>query len=385
MGLGFDIFSTLFGPLVNAGTSVANGIMQYNANKENIALQRETNAQNLALTRESWARDDNATQRAVKDVTAAGFSPLAALQNGGGNSGFANMVAPQVSPVQLDNTVGDSFTNALNSYNQRKLNDEQRKVLKQEKISAGLENIYKQATLLSRIDDLLGSNKFSKFTRNRVMSFLRSNPAFPTIEAYISATENERKIAADALQQQKNRDAQAKENALNRAGVKSVKDYNVGASFGLNVLGANLGFKKYSESSYIPSSVSEWFKDPSESSSGAVVMDANDNSITSNLNILRGKYSHEHGRTVERYGDWNGFPVVSSSNGDYVMIPMESNGQKKFVMYDLPSNFNLQSVTWFTNKSNRWIDDHFKSTAWAKYNKAFGDMDKYFTYMEQSQ
>jgi len=67
----------------------------YAANERNIAMQRETNQQNEALMRESWGREDNATQRRVKDLTAAGLSPVLAAGSAAGASSPIKMDAPR--------------------------------------------------------------------------------------------------------------------------------------------------------------------------------------------------------------------------------------------------------------------------------------------------
>lgn len=91
------MFSALLaGGLLTAGATVAGSIInsssQRRTNAQNLATQAEINAQNIkaqkdinqsqldyakSMTQAQWERDDNAHQREVADLAAAGLSPLA--------------------------------------------------------------------------------------------------------------------------------------------------------------------------------------------------------------------------------------------------------------------------------------------------------------------
>lgn len=91
--MGLSPFS-LIGDVLSAGTSIANNIMNMNA-------QKEANAQNEAFAREvnetNWNRQDTAIQRAVADAQTVGISPLAAIGQAAQSTSAmtANTQAPQ--------------------------------------------------------------------------------------------------------------------------------------------------------------------------------------------------------------------------------------------------------------------------------------------------
>lgn len=89
----------LLGGLMGLAGAGINAAATIKANRDNIEMQRETNRLNEVLMREGWSREDNATQRKVTDLKAAGLSPLLAGGNAAASSGPVNMKAPEERPV----------------------------------------------------------------------------------------------------------------------------------------------------------------------------------------------------------------------------------------------------------------------------------------------
>lgn len=78
---------------IGAGAMVGGGIL---GSFLNYKSQQDTNALNKDLTREAWARDDNAVQRRVADLTAAGLSPTLAAGSAASTTQPIKAVAPTV-------------------------------------------------------------------------------------------------------------------------------------------------------------------------------------------------------------------------------------------------------------------------------------------------
>lgn len=92
----FDgLFSGLFGLVSTAET-----------NEANKRMVQETNAQNLAIQQEQWRREDNAYQRKVADLQAAGLNPALALGGGSDSSVSAQMQAPHYETPRLPDNLG---------------------------------------------------------------------------------------------------------------------------------------------------------------------------------------------------------------------------------------------------------------------------------------
>lgn len=99
-------FAQAANPLVAMGAGIVQGVIgtssanrdreaMWKMNERNIRFQQETNQQNENLMRESWGREDNATQRRVADLRAAGLSPTLAAGAAASSSGPIQLQAPQ--------------------------------------------------------------------------------------------------------------------------------------------------------------------------------------------------------------------------------------------------------------------------------------------------
>lgn len=94
----------MWGQVISAGigatssliTNLINRKTAKEINDQNVSHQQQTNLQNEMLTRDQWSRDDNAVQRRVADLKAAGLSPILAAGSPAGTSSPISNVAPHV-------------------------------------------------------------------------------------------------------------------------------------------------------------------------------------------------------------------------------------------------------------------------------------------------
>lgn len=174
--------SSLIGAGISAVTSSKNREAQLDANAANIAAQERINAQNIAsqekinqeqidyarsMTQAQWERDDNAHQREVADLMAAGLSPLSnttgspvtsAMGYSPVNEGVAQ--AAQVQAPQFDsNALVESMLKGVDLF--------ERGIQHQaENISRGkeIENEAYKLTLLSRELDIKDQQVLNDYT-----------------------------------------------------------------------------------------------------------------------------------------------------------------------------------------------------------------------------
>ena len=88
-------FLDIVGGLANVGSTIAGTVDSIKTNRENLALQKDNLAYQKDLQQAIFHREDNAVQRRVADLKAAGLSPTLAAGSSAGAGSVVSTSAPQ--------------------------------------------------------------------------------------------------------------------------------------------------------------------------------------------------------------------------------------------------------------------------------------------------
>lgn len=112
-GIG-DILSGV-GNLIDAGTNIANSVNAKKNAEKNLAFSKEQYEYQKRLQQTIFSREDNAVQRRVADLKAAGLSPVLAAGSGAGAGQTVSTVAPHAETPEINVGLGEKIQAVLNA------------------------------------------------------------------------------------------------------------------------------------------------------------------------------------------------------------------------------------------------------------------------------
>lgn len=183
--------------LISAGSSLISNLFNIGSTRKTNDTNMAINQQNLdftaAMTRQAWERDDNAHQREVRDLEAAGLSPLA---NTTGSQVTAPNSAPSPIAMQAPQIDSTSLANSILQAGQLHENIRHNKVLEGQKdteLTNQAEQIKVQAEQVQvnnkRVEaDIKYQADLIELQNNQLEELIRSNKSNEDIKkaAYIS-------------------------------------------------------------------------------------------------------------------------------------------------------------------------------------------------------
>ena len=94
---------SMAGGLIGLGSGIAGDILNYKIGKDNLSLQQQNLDYQKYVQGITWNREDNAVQRRVADLKAAGLNPVLAAGSAANSGPIVSTQAPQRESITLGN------------------------------------------------------------------------------------------------------------------------------------------------------------------------------------------------------------------------------------------------------------------------------------------
>ena len=94
---------SMAGGLIGLGSGIAGDVLNYKIGKDNLSLQQQNLDYQKHVQGITWNREDNAVQRRVADLKAAGLNPVLAAGSAANSGPIVSTQAPQRESITLGN------------------------------------------------------------------------------------------------------------------------------------------------------------------------------------------------------------------------------------------------------------------------------------------
>lgn len=170
--------------LVNVGSTIAGTVSNINTNKENLALQKENLAYQKDLQSAIFAREDNAVQRRVADLKAAGLSPTLAAGSSAGVGSVVSTSAPQ-KKSNLESYLALASVGTALAQQQKAQTEAD--IARQQLLQDKMDTAYYKSKGISPVESRFG---YQQLITNMVNGFLNRSVASSTVSDLVKANAN---------------------------------------------------------------------------------------------------------------------------------------------------------------------------------------------------